>query len=101
MDPKPILDEAAKGGWEAAMVAFILLSSLGFLVWLVRRWMDDVGKREDRMSKRIDALEDVVIHRLESLAVQCREALDRNAVAVTNLTTALNKRPCMNEGTRQ
>ena len=79
------------------MVAFILLSALGFLVWLVRRWMDDVAKREDRMSKRIDALEDIVIHRMESLAVQCREALDRNATAVSALTEALNKRPCMNE----
>jgi hypothetical protein len=98
MDPNGAVDavqKAAGQSWEAAMLAVIIVSSLGFLVWLVKQWLAEAGKREDRMSRRIDILEEFQRTQLTNLAVQCREAVDRNVAAFDRLVATLADRPCL------
>ena len=83
-----IIQNASKSGWEAMAVAFVLCSALAFLVWLVRTWLMEAARREDRMAKRIDALEDFQRNTLT-------ETIKANSLAVQELTQMLKRRPCL------
>lgn len=96
----PGIDEAlsaakSSGHYESILVVIFFVTVLGFLVWLIRQWLGDAMKREERMAKRIDELEAFIRLEMKALALECREALDRNSAAVTALTTALHDRPCL------
>lgn len=100
-NPDIIVKEAAKSGWEPALLAFVFLVILAFLVWLIRYWMAQSATREERMAKRIDSLEDQQRNDLHALALGCKEALDRNSNVIANLQATLDKRPCLLEGDNQ
>jgi hypothetical protein len=102
MGETEVVRAAASHGWEAALLAFTMIASMALLVFIMKAWMSDVAKREERMSKRIDELEKIALtdgrtafDQLITLYRECREALDRNSLALQQLTYVLRDRPCL------
>lgn len=87
---KEAIERATQAGWTEGLVAFILVASLGFLVWLVRTWLGEASARETRLSDRINKLEDA---RIQSM-IDGNKALTDLAVATDKLVTRLEDRPC-------
>ena len=76
-----VLIAAAKSfGPAAAMV--------GFFIW--RDW-----KREDRMSKRMDANEDFIKTSLTGIIGQTTAAINNQTASNRELANILNRRPCL------
>lgn len=94
---KEAIERAAQAGWTEGLVAFILVASLGFLVWLVRAWLGEASQREARLSARIDKLEDA---RIQSV-IDGNKALSDLANAVDKLGTRLEDRPCFYQSQQQ
>jgi len=89
----PGTEEAIKAattrGWEAAMVAVIMIAFMIAFSWIAKTWFI----REERMAKRIDVLEDFIRTELKELAVSCRASLDANTQALSNLMAVFHQRP--------
>ena len=100
-DAAEVITKATGISWEAGMVALILVTCLGFLVWLVRQWLRESSDRENRMGARLDKLEDFQTSELKLLAVQCKEAVERNTASTTALKEALAGSPCLWSEERQ
>lgn len=99
---------AISHGWEAGLLAIVMVSAMGALSWVVKSWMNQAaarensmriegGEREKRLGTRVDELENYIRVDLKEVAIQSREALERNTAAVTGLMTALQDRPCLLE----
>lgn len=81
---------ATSKGWEAVMVAVVMIAFMIAFSWVARTWFI----REERMAKRIDVLEDFIRTELKELAVKCQASLDANTQAMANLSAVFNQRPC-------
>jgi hypothetical protein len=55
--PDVVVQSAASHGWEAALLAFLVLSILASFGYMMKKIVDDARTREDRMGSRISALE--------------------------------------------
>jgi hypothetical protein len=96
-----IVKAAASRSWEAgALCAFMAICVMG-VVWLVKTWLNQAYSREERMAKRIDALEDFIRTELRTVATKCQEALDRNTAATNDLVKALADRVCFWDAAHQ
>ena len=63
------------GRWEAVALVVVMLLSLGFLVWLVKTNMDQNHRREERLTARIDAVEDYSKTTLKEVADKSNDAM--------------------------
>lgn len=89
------ISAASKSGWEATMVAVVLVSFMAALAWIGRAWMNQASQREIRMASRIDSLENFQRNELTGMLSDCRESLDGNSRAVSTLNATLEHRPCL------
>lgn len=83
---------AASRGWEAVVLVVIMISVLCLLGWIVKVWITRASQREDkileqalaredRLAKRIDALEDFI-------RTSLMDALHENTRAMLNISVA-------------
>lgn len=97
-DPKPIIEAAREeAGWTAGLLAFIMVATIGFLVWLVKQWIKTDADRENRMAKRIDGLEGFIQEELVKLIDKCQASMEASVAASRALTDTLRQRPCLDE----
>jgi hypothetical protein len=96
-----VLQKAAEHSWESGLLAFMMLTSLVALVWLVRTWLNQASMREKEMGVRITALEDfnrvelkVIAVQSNAVIVESNSAIERNTVALKTLVDVLTNRPC-------
>ena len=98
MDPTQvaeIIKAAATRGWEAMLIAALMVSVVGFLAWLIRYWLQDARKREDELRAALAGQDGFTRGKLVELITQNRDALDRNSTVVSTLMDTLEKRPCL------
>ena len=89
------LEKALAHSWEAGLVVLVVVAIGGLFVWLMRQQLSNSEKREERMAKRIDVLEDFQRKELSLMLDHCRSSLDANSAAMEKLNTTLSARPCL------
>jgi predicted PurR-regulated permease PerM len=108
------------GRWEVILLAIIMLSVAGILVWLVKTWITQASERDTAAIKQSVAREELMNNRLNELEKYIREVLSQlvnestkallttsisNAEtvrAITNLTESLHTtRLCFSTGENQ
>ena len=106
MDPTPVVNNALTHGWEAGIVAILVLGAMSLLAWMFRfqitrseereknLWIQ-AQERENRLAKRIDQLEQFInqtlVARLESNTL----AMERLQQSIDQLNDTLTHRPCL------
>lgn len=109
IQPTKVLETAASHGWEAALLAFLVLSIAGFFGWVLRRILDDSQKREERLAMRVTNLENEIRTELfaqlrsstevmaKAIAASDRlmAAADKMTIAMEKFETTLLSRPCL------
>ena len=98
-----------QGSWEAVVLVVIMLSCVGFLVYIVRTIMTQAMAREERLAKRIDILEDYIRTSLMQAMKENTQAMlgltvqnTENTKALTDLIEALHTtRICFATGDQQ
>jgi len=94
-DGTEVIRTAAAHGWEAGLLALVMIGSFAFLAWLIKSWMVAGTTREERMANRLDVLEDFQRTELKMLVVQCTKTFNDHKGAVDRLTDILQERPCL------
>lgn len=95
----PGADEAIKtavgSGYEAVLVAMIVLSGFALFCWAIRGWITQAAARETRQAERITKLEEAINERLFRVAIDSTAATNAVTTALQKLTEALQTtRPC-------
>ena len=95
--------------WEAVALAVIMLSVTGFLVYIVKKLMDQALEREKQQTKRIDELENYIRTTLMDVVKEHTKVM---AALITSSETSMNisrelvqalhsTRPCFMSGDTQ
>lgn len=107
---KKALEEATREGkgWEAEILIGVLAGAIcltAFIVrWLIKSMdsrMQEATTREERMSKRIDCLEDFQRETLSELMQQATKAQLASSEAIRELKESLHAKPCLIDPIRQ
>ena len=105
-DTARIVDNAIGHGWEAGIVAVLILGSMGLLAWLFRfmivqsqareeaLWRQS-AEREQRLAKRIDDLETFINQTLVSRIEGNTMAMEQLRNSIDTLNTMMERRPCL------
>jgi hypothetical protein len=96
-----VVEQAASRGWEAGLLALIMLFVIVGAGYLIRFILADAAQRETRLTERLNRLEEYVQTTLLEEVRETRAALvasqtaskDMSAV-VAKLSEALAARPC-------
>lgn len=102
------LKTASERGYEAVIVVLIMGAML-FFFGLLGRWfinstdkrLEEATKREDRLANRITVLEDFAHTTLVQLVRDVTVMMTKNNEAIDALTSALNKKLCILDPSRQ
>lgn len=81
---------ASRSGWEAVVLVVVMLTCVGFLVYVVRTIMAQALAREERLSKRIDALEEFIRTTLVTALQDNTKAMLNTSVQAAESTKALS-----------
>ena len=77
---------AESGRWEAVALVVVMLLSLGFLVWLVKSNMEQSHQREQKLTARIDQVEDYSKTTLKEVADKSNDAMLKLSTSVAENT---------------
>ncbi len=94
-----VIDTAAGHGWEAALLAVIVLTTFGAFGWMMklvmmrhleieRRTMDEARGREERLAARVSHLEDLIQTELMGMIRQNSETMGRVLAAADSMIRA-------------
>ncbi len=96
------LDAASKRGYEALLMAIVLLACIGLVGMLIRWFVHSMDTRlkegidrEARLAQRITTLETFVESTLLKLVNDVSTSLQHNTETMAGLTRALEARPCL------
>ncbi len=118
---------AETGRWETITLVSVMIIVCTILAWLVKAWITQANRRdiaaikaaearekqalerEEKLSKRIDSLEEYIRTTLQELVRECTQAMLQNSIAqaenirtLTVLCETLNTtRPCFMSGDKQ
>ena len=95
--------------WEAVALAVIMLSVTGFLVYIVKKLMDQALEREKQQTKRIDELENYIRTTLMDVVKEHTKVMaalmvssESNVTIIRELVNSLHStRPCFMSGDSQ
>jgi len=74
------------GRWEAVALVMVMLLSLGFLVWIVKATMQQAHEREQKLTARIDQVEDYSKTTLKEVADKSNDAMLKLSSSVAENT---------------
>ena len=86
---------AASRGYEAVLLVVIVIAMLVAFGFAARWLLASTQKREDRLSMRIDVLENFIHTTLIGIIEKNQQAIDSHMRATMELTRAISARPCL------
>lgn len=93
-----VIKNAAADGWEAGLLAFIIVCGLFFIGYWMKKDSEKVRQREDRMANRIDCLEDTISKIQETYSDRLVKLTSQVTEAILKSTDAqLEMHKCMTE----
>jgi hypothetical protein len=99
---KDAIDNANTRGWEAVVLVFVMFGLLCVMAFIFKWFVKSIDKRqeenikrEERMAVRLSQLETFVQTTLVQLVNDASAMTAKVLDAVSQLTNALNTRPCL------
>ena len=96
------IDAAAHRGYEAILMAIVLLACIGLVGMLIRWFVNTMDsrlqegiEREKRLADRVSHLEQVSETTLLDLVKSVQDTMSHNTSALLALTQALQDKPCL------